>query len=139
MVCEGLGQWQGKATWLVHFQQRKDRPKLIKAYKIGSAMYPLGLKGRAWISADSYQIVRIESELVTPMPEIQLLTDHETVVYGPVHFEKNNTTLWLPRTAEVYFDFRRRHYYRLHSFDHFMLFAVDSTDKTQLTPHSAPY
>jgi tetratricopeptide (TPR) repeat protein len=130
MVCEGLGQWQRQATWLVHFRQREDRPRRIKAYQIGQVLYPVALKGRAWISAESYQIVRIESELVKAIPEIKLLSDHETVEYGAVPFAKKNTTLWLPKVADLYFDFRHRHYYRRHSFDHFMLFAVDSTDQS---------
>jgi hypothetical protein len=129
MRCEGLGQWHGKPTWVVHFRQRENRPKSIKAYVIGPNMYPLALKGRAWIVADSFQIVRIESDIVSPMPEIQLRSDHETVEYGAVRFEKKKTTLWLPKSAELYFDLRHRHYHRTHSFDHFMLFAVDSTDK----------
>jgi hypothetical protein len=35
----------------------------------------------------------------------------------------------LPKNAEIYFDFRRHHYLRRHSFDHFMLFSVDSEEK----------
>lgn len=136
LACEGLGQWNGQATWLVRFQQRKDRPRSIKAYVIGANLYPLALKGRAWISAETYQIARIETELVKPMPEIKLLADHEIVEYGPVRFARKNTTLWLPKTAELYFDLQRRRYYRRHSFDHFMLFAVDSNDKA-LSPPSA--
>jgi hypothetical protein len=129
MICEGLGDWNGQPTWLVHFRQRDDRPRRIKAYKIGEHFYPIGLKGRAWITADTFQIARIESELVKSMPEIQLLSDHEMVDYGAVPFQKKNMTLWLPKNAELYFDFRRHHYFRRHSFDHFMLFAVDSEDK----------
>jgi tetratricopeptide (TPR) repeat protein len=34
MTCEGLGQWRGQATWLVHFRQRDDRPSRIESYKV---------------------------------------------------------------------------------------------------------
>jgi hypothetical protein len=54
------------------------------------------------------------------------------VDYGPVPFPKKNVELWLPKSAELYFDLRRHHYYRRHSFDHFMLFSVDSTENTPL-------
>ena len=47
MTCEGLGQWQDQPTWLVHFQQRTDRPRRIKGYKVGQEIYPVALKGRA--------------------------------------------------------------------------------------------
>jgi len=129
MVCEGLGNWRGQDSWLVHFQQRSDRPNRMHTYKVGNSFHPVPLKGRAWITSDKFQIVRIEAEMVKPMPEIQLLSEHQVVEYGPVPFPKKNTTLWLPKSAEIYFDFRKHRYYRRHSFDHYMLFSVDADEK----------
>ncbi len=137
MKCEGLGDWRGQPTWLVRFQQRDDRPSRIHSYKVGILVHPVKLKGRAWITADKFQIVRIEAELVSAMPEIQLLSEHQVVEYGPIPFARKNTSLWLPKSAEIYFDFRRHRYYRRHSFDHYMLFAVDSDEKRK-EPQSKP-
>lgn len=128
-VCEGLGELQGRATWLVHFRQREDRPNRIHELKSGGMTYRVDLKGRAWISAATFQIVRIEAELVKPMPNIQLLTEREIVDYGPVQFRSKNTELWLPIKADLYLDLRKHRYYRQHSFSHFMLFSTDSQDK----------
>ncbi len=130
ITCEGLSQWNGKATWLLHFRQREDRPNHMRSYKIGGNVYPISLKGRAWVSADSYQIVRIESELVKPLPKIQLLSEHYTVDYGPVLFQSKNVELWLPKTAELYFHFQKHRYFRRHTFHDFLLFSVDSDSKT---------
>ena len=128
-VCEGLGELQGQATWLVHFRQRDDRPNRIHELKSGGMTYRVDLKGRAWISAATFQIVRIEAELVKPLPNIQLLTEREIVDYGPVQFRSKNTELWLPIKADLYLDLRKHRYYRQHSFSHFMLFSTDSQDK----------
>jgi len=129
MVCEGLADWHGQASWLVHFKQRKDRPNRMHTYKVGEQVYPVDIKGRAWISADKFQIIRIEADLVRPMPEIRLVSEHQAVEYGPVPFASKKTVLWLPKTAEIYFDFRKRRYYRRHSFDHYMLFSVEADEK----------
>jgi len=129
LVCEGLGDWHGQAAWLVHFRQREDRPNRMHEYKVGNRYVPVPLKGRAYITADKFQIVRIEAELVNPLPEIQLLSEHQVVEYGPVPFAKKNTTLWLPKSAEIYFDFRRHRYYRRHSFDQYMLFSTETEEK----------
>ena len=129
MVCEGLGDWHGQASWLMHFKQRDDRPNRMHSYKVGNQIHPVKMKGRAWITADRFQIVRIEAEMVSPMPEIQLLSEHQVVEYGPVPFPKKNTSLWLPKSAEIYFDFRKHRYYRRHSFDHYMLFSADTEEK----------
>jgi len=129
MLCEGLGDWHGQASWLVHFRQRADRPNRMHSYKVGTEVHPVALKGRAWITADKFQIVHIEAEMVNPMPEIQLLSEHEFVEYGPIPFARKNTSLWLPKSAEIYFDFRKHHYFRRHSLDHYMLYSVESDEK----------
>lgn len=136
-TCEGLGQWKGQATWLVHFRQRDDRPNRIHDFKIGGMIYSINLKGRAWITADKFQIIHMESQLVKPMPNIQLLTEHQIIDYGPVQFKKKNEELWLPNSADLYFDFRKHRYHRRHSFSHFMLFSTES-EETQSGPKQAP-
>ena len=129
MACEGLGDWNGQASWLVHFRQRDDRPNTMHNYKVGNQNRPVGLKGRAWIKADTFQIVRIEAEIVHPAPDIQLLSEHQIVDYGPVFFSQKQTTVWLPKTAQIYFDLRKHRYYRRHTFEHYMLYSVDTNEK----------
>lgn len=136
MKCEGLGDWRGQAAWLVHFRQRDDRPNRMHSYKVGNQFYSVKLKGRAWITSDKFQIVRMEAEMVAPMPEIELLSEHQIVEYGPVPFPKKSTILWLPKSAEIYFDFRKHRYYRRHSFDHFMLYSVDAEEKGKHPVHA---
>ena len=136
--CEGLGDWHGQPSWLVHFLQRPDRPNRMHSYRVGSEDHAVSLKGRAWITADVFQIVRIEAEMVQPMPEIQLLSEHQLVEYGPIPFPKKNLSLWLPKSAELYFDFRKHRYYRRHSFDHYMLFSVDTEEKRKEPGRKAP-
>jgi len=132
--CEGLGDRNGQAAWLIRFQQRDDRPNVTQAYSIGGQIYPVKLKGRAWISPDKFQILRIEAEMVRPIPEILLLSEHQIVDYGPVPFPRKQISLWLPSSVEIYFDFRKRRYHRRHSFDHYMLYSVDSTEKRKEPP-----
>ena len=136
-TCEGLGDWHGQASWLVHFRQRDDRPNRMHHYKVGGQSYPVDIKGRAWITADKFQIVRIEADMTKPLPEIQLRSEHQVVEYGPIPFPKKNTTLWLPKSAEIYFDFRKHRYYRRHSFDHYMLYSVD-TEEERKVPGQKP-
>jgi len=137
MSCEGLGEWEGQSTWLVNFRQRQDKPNRIRAYKINSSLYPVNLKGRAWISAKTFELVHLESELTSPVREIQLLSEHAFVDYRPILFPKKQVELWLPKNAELYFDFRRHRYHRRHSFDHFMLFSVDSEER-RIEPRAEP-
>jgi len=134
MTCEGLARWNGGLAWQVHFKQRTDKPNTIKRYRIGAdgPSYPVALKGRAWISADSYQIVRLETDLVAPVPQIRLVADHTAIEYGPVKFSKGNVNMWLPQSAEVYYDWKGRRIHRRHSFSNYLLFGVDDKQKITL-------
>ena len=133
MECEGLARWNGGLAWQVHFRQRRDKPSRDRAYRFGEAgpSYPVALKGRAWIAADTSQIVRLETDLVAPLPEIRLVADHTAIEYGAVHFRKHNLDMWLPRTAEVFYDLKGRRTHRRHSFSSYLLFSVD--DKQRIT------
>ena len=136
MNCEGLGDWHGQATWLVHFRQRDDKPSRFADYVAGSERYPMRLKGRAWIRANDFQIVRIESDLASRVP--QLTVQHQIAEYGPVHFQQRDVELWLPQSVDIYMELNRHRYYRRHSFDHYMLFSVASEDKTAAPKNGPP-
>lgn len=137
MQCEGLGDWNGHASWLVHFRQLDNRPSRLRSYVVNGTTYPVRLKGRAWINTDNLQIIHLETDLVQPIPEIQLMTEHTNVSYGPVQFTRGGADLWLPTNADVYVHLAKRRFHRSESFDHFMLFATDAVEKPKLPKSSA--
>jgi tetratricopeptide (TPR) repeat protein len=139
MTCEGLGDWHGQPAWLMYFRARDDKPNRFADYVVGTARYPMKLKGRAWIATSNLQIVRIESDLVKPLP--QMAVQHQIVEYGPVRFKSDKSELWLPQSVDIYLELNHHRYHRRHSFDHYMLFAVNSQEKTQTVkngPGSVP-
>jgi tetratricopeptide (TPR) repeat protein len=127
MTCEGLARWNGKPAWQVHFRQRRDKPNTIRSYRLGldGRSYPVALKGRAWILADSFEIARLETDLIAPVPQIKLVAEHTAIEYGPVEFHNRDVVMWLPQSAEVYYDWRGKRIHRRHSFSNYMLFEVD--------------
>lgn len=130
MTCEGLGKWREQATWIVYFRQRPDRRERLRAYGLsGGSSYSASLKGRAWISADTFQIIRIEANLMKPVPQIGLGSEEDVIEYGPVPFHAKNTLLWLPTSADIYFYFRHRPFHRHHTFENYSLFSVSATQK----------
>lgn len=132
--CEGQTMWSGKPTWLVHFRQRPDRSNRMQEYSLAGESYRIDLKGRAWISSDTFQIMHIEADIVHPVHEIQMLGEHQVVDYGPVPFARKSTVLWLPKNLEIYFDFGKHRYYRRYTFDHYLFSDVDASDKAKLPP-----
>src|SRR6266849_3813963 len=131
ITCEGLARSKGGPAWQMYFRQRPDKPSTIRTYQIGAEgqAYPVALKGRAWIAADSFQIVRLETDLIDPLPQIRLVADHAAIEYGPVHFQARNLDMWLPHNAEVHYDWRGRRSHRRHSFRNYLLFSVDDNQR----------
>src|SRR5712692_3190681 len=81
--------------------------------------------------ADSFQIVSLETDIVSPIPQIQLKAEHISVEYAPVKFVSHHAQLWLPESAEIFFDYGHRRMHRRHYFRDYMLFAVD--EKQQIS------
>jgi hypothetical protein len=124
--CEGLGDWHGQPAWQVRFEQRADRLNRSCTFVVDGRAYDARLRGRAWILANSFQVARLETDLMEPIPKIRLRTDHEAIEYSPVSFSGNKFSLWLPSNVELFMDFRGHRFYRKHAFTNFMLFSVDT-------------
>jgi len=129
VTCEGLGQWDGHPAWQIHFAQRADRPNRTREYVIAKTHYPVPLKGRAWIDAGTYQVRRLETQLMKPVPEIALTQEYMAIDYGSVRFHTHHEELWLPLDAEAYWERHGRRFYRRHTFSDFKVFAVDSAQQ----------
>jgi tetratricopeptide (TPR) repeat protein len=134
--CEGLGEWKGQPTWLIHFRQLPEPSSLLQSFDISQDSHTVALKGRAWVGAVDFQIIHIEAQLATPMPEIELMSEHEFGDYGPVASADKKLQLWLPKQTQIYLAFRG-HLYRFSTeYSDFKLFSVDSrhSNKVRNTP-----
>ncbi|HSC45991.1 MAG TPA: carboxypeptidase-like regulatory domain-containing protein [Candidatus Acidoferrum sp.] len=124
--CEGMGQWDGHPAWQVHFVQRADKPVQIRSYSVDGRTFPVYLEGRVWIDPGHEQVLRLESELVKPIPEIALTREHFAIDYKPVEFKSTGQKIWLPQVAELYVERKNKRFYRRHEYTDFRLFNVDS-------------
>lgn len=147
MTCEGLVRRSDGPAWQIHFRQRTDKPNTIRAYRDGLSgpVYPINLKGRVWISAETYQVLRLEAQMIAPVREIDLKADFTAIEYGPVHFNSKNLDMWLPQTAEAYSFWRGRRFHQSHTFSNYVLFSIedqqkisDPKKKTETAPAPAP-
>ena len=126
MTCEGLSQSGARPAWQVHFAQRPDRPNQFHVLQKDNRYFSLGLKGRAWIAADTYEVLRLETDLVEPLKKVRLEREHMAIEYGPVDFRKGTVHLWLPQLTDLYIDYGGHRYERRHKFSDFELFWVES-------------
>lgn len=53
MTCEGMDNWRHQRSWVIRFEQRKDRPSRTFQFKEDKNTYSAMLKGRAWVSSEN--------------------------------------------------------------------------------------
>src|ERR1700757_4118802 len=124
-----------RGAWRLHFAMIREvnLPACFPVchYSQRAKKSPLPPKGRPWIDPGTFQVLRIETELVKPLPEVGLTVDHVAISYQPVEFPSRAQELWLPKIVDLYVERQGRRYYRRHTFKDFQLFVVDTAQSVQ--------
>jgi VWFA-related protein len=129
MSCEGAVEWDRQLAWLVRFQQRRDKPSRTYSFRVNGAVYPVGLKGRAWIASDSGQVVHMETGLMEGVPAVGVHHSYLSIDYAPVQFQTQPVRIWLPKFVDGFWDFGDHRTIVFHTFTNFMLFSVQTEQK----------
>jgi hypothetical protein len=122
--CEGSDSWKNDPAWVVHFTQRKGRPSRTHAFRTPMATYPAALKGRAWISKDSYQVLHLETALIKGIGMLNLKNYVVSVNYAQVHFHSRDVSVWLPQESVTYSEFVAHRDVVQHTFTDYLLSSV---------------
>ncbi len=74
------------------------------------------VQGIAWVDKNSFQIVRLRTDLLAPRPEIGLDRQTTVVTFSEVRLRDIGAPLWLPSTVKVYtrvhgHNFENEHHY----------------------------
>lgn len=128
-TCEGLGQWRGKAAWIMYFRQKPGQRSYLRLWQTQRKTVEIPLKGRVWVSSASYEVLHIETDLREPVTDLELTRDHLVIDYGPVSFMNGKTELWLPWYADMYLELHHKRYHHRHALSNYSIFGVDTTDK----------
>jgi len=127
--CEGLGTWNDHPAWIVHFAQRRDRPNNLASFSSSTGNYALPLKGRAWVLDRTGQVIHLDTDLMNPIDAINLKRQHFSIDYQEVSFRTHKVALWLPESADTYYQYAGHFLHYYHHFSDFKLFWVGATQK----------
>jgi hypothetical protein len=131
MSCEGTMEWNARPAWVVHFQQRKDKPNHTVAFHDNGVIYPAKLKGRAWIATDSGEVMHLETSMTGSIAALHIRAWYLSIDYGPVQFHAQNVSIWLPRRVDAYCEYEDSRTIAYHTFSKFMLFSVHTDQEVQ--------
>jgi len=127
--CEGLSTMRKRPAWQIRFEEKKGAKNSIRHWRRNGQIFDIPLKGRLWVASGSFDILRIETDLLGPVEAVGLTRDHLAVDYGPVRFASAGTSLWLPWNADVYMELHQRRYHQRHALSDYTLFEVDTAHK----------
>src|SRR5271170_531438 len=131
MRCEGSAQWKERPAWVVQFRQVKGKPPRTLTMETQTQVYRLSLKGRAWIAADSGQVMHIETNLVDGIMAIDLRQIAISVDYALRKSQSQNVEIWLPQFVVAYTEFTKRQIIVEHIFSDFQIFTVQTQETIQ--------
>jgi VWFA-related protein len=128
--CDGVSEWKGQRTWVVHFQQRKDRTSHTVLFKAKEVAYPAKIKGRAWIvqdaGSDMGEVIHMETSLMDAIPAANVRRMYLSIDYAPVQFRTQDVRIWLPQAVDAYGDFGDHRTIVNHNFTNFLLYSVQT-------------
>ena len=128
-TCEGLGKWNEQPAWVIHFEQRPDRPSVLASFTTPVHGYSMPLKGRAWVSEQGGQVLHLDTDLVNEIKPVDLKREHFAIDYKLVSFQKHNVALWLPENVDTYIQYQGHFLHQYHHFSDFKLFWVGTSQK----------
>lgn len=126
----GRQKLNGRDSFVLAFAQDPAKARSISMFAWGDQRVELFLRGLAWVDTESYQIVRIRTDLLTPLPEISLNEETTDIDLSEVHFNRVAQGFWLPQQVTVTVAWKGRLLRNIHKYSDFKVFQVNSTEKT---------
>ena len=125
-------------AYVVAFAQQPAKARLLGNFKSGKTTTTTFTQGLAWIDPDTYQILRMRSDLLMPAPEVRLDRETTEIDYGQVRFSRGSEGFWLPREVTVTVAWNGKHMRNSHHYSNFKVFNVESTQKLGKLKTPAP-
>jgi len=102
---------------------------LAGSFTFGKTTRPTFTQGLVWIDPENYQILRIISDLVSPLPQVRIYKETTDITFSEVQFKQVTQKFWLPEAVTVTLDWNGRNYRNHHAYSEFLVSNVEATQK----------
>jgi hypothetical protein len=120
----GTEKMEGHATYVISFAQIPEQVRKPSLLATATDTIPLLYQGVAWIDARDFQILRLRTDLLAPLPQFNLSRVTSTIEYAQVHIPDLPNPLWLPREVEVLWETNGEEDGELHRYSKYQLFRA---------------
>ncbi len=120
-------------AYVVAFAEKLDMKDYLVSFTdaVSGKTSRLPMQGLAWVDPGSYQIVRLQTNLM-PVEDQPRLTKQTTVVhFSEVKFEGAQHPLWLPHEVTVTSEYSGRSFSCLHNYSDYKLYGTKSDFKIE--------
>jgi len=126
----------GHHCHVVAFAQTPEKAQMVERFNTDQESILVLFQGIAWIDSNSYKIVRLRSDLLSPQPRIRLERQTTEITYEPVQFREVASAIWLPSEVAVTVEWKGRTFRNSHTYSRFKLFNTEVKEKrgTEPTP-----
>jgi hypothetical protein len=122
---------QAPYAHVVAFAQNPDALEYTTLFNMKGASVTLRHQGIAWIDPETFQIVRLRTDLLEPFFELGLMQTTTEISYNEVQFTSSATPLWLPREVLVTIRWNGKNFSNRHRYSDYRLFTVETREKTE--------
>ncbi|MBZ5513480.1 MAG: hypothetical protein LAN62_01290 [Acidobacteriia bacterium] len=122
----------GRPTYVLAFAERPMPAAVVVSFRLSTGeSIPVILQGVAWIDAETYQVVRMRTDLLAPQTDMGLRQESTIVQLHQVTFRQSPAVLWLPQEVEVTVEFRGTLFQNRHRYSDYQIFHVDTEQHVQ--------
>ena len=125
----GRQEMDGVDAYVVAYAQIPGKSKLNGSFKSRDGFVTTFTQGLAWVNPQTYQIMRLRSDLLKPLPEVQLQRQTTDITYAAVRFRNMDGSYWLPRNVTVTVTWAHRRLRNEHEYSGFRAFSVAESQK----------
>lgn len=112
-------------AFVVAFAQRPGEATFTTVMRVtGSHEVDMLTQGILWIDQNSFQILRMRTDLLTPNTELRLGQATTDVSFGEVKLQDNPDPLWLPKDVSVFMKIANERYRNLHHYTNYRRYEV---------------
>jgi hypothetical protein len=133
----GRQKVNNRSTFVVAFAQIPGKAHFSGKFRQENTTVTTLSQGLAWIDSSTYEIIRLHTDLLTPLPELRLEGEATNIDFKEVHFKTLGGVLWLPDEVTVTLDWNGRVLRNRHEYSDFKIFNVDATEKIGTVKASA--
>jgi len=119
----------GSPTEVVAFAEHVWPVAVTGHWLVGGRSVPLLVQGVAWIRSSDYQIIRMRTDLLAPIPPLTRMTTK--VSYAMSQIKGGPPDFWLPKQVEVTAIIGRAEFRNRHKYSDYRLFRVESVIKPE--------